>query len=110
MESLNSAINLAIYEISGDIKIDESRLVSVMHTEKNGKIRDFDLSRYIYSYKNDGTFEIGLNLLKDININILDLFAFLLNTDREVILDRKIVRKGLFIRNGDNILTPMGVI
>jgi len=110
VESLNSAINLAIYEISGDVSVDESRLAGVMHTERNGKSRDFTLTKYIYSYKTDGTFEIGLNLFKDTNVNILDFFAYLLNTERETILDRKIVRKGLFIRNGDNILTPMDVI
>ena len=109
-ESLNSAVNLLIYSMEGEFHVDDSLFSRNMHIEKNGKVRDFELSKYIYSYKKGKEFEIGLNLLKDINVNIIDLFAFLTGQDRERILDNKITRKGLFIRKGDNILTPMDVI
>ena len=108
--SLNSIINLSIYSIKGQLNMDEEMLSKTIEIKKQDKTRIYDLNKYIYSFKFDKNTDIAINIFNENNLNILDLISKITGLDKGAVIEKNIVRKGLFLLNGNNILTPMDIV
>ncbi len=118
--SLSATIDLASYEVEGvDLPCDDvvaslltQKEIQVQRTTKKGDKR-INIRPYIYSIQLDAKtkkIKLLLQVGNEGHARPDEVLKLLTNISDEDILLLKIVRTGLYIRQDDDILTPMDVI